>query len=107
MQSSNLSLNLANYVSIENAVLTGSSGLNLTGSDTNADSLFGNDGANILDGKAGADYMNGGKGNDIYLVDNYDIVEETYTQAEGGGIDLVIANPNDNFTFIYRPTLKT
>lgn len=105
VQSANLSLNLANYANIYNATLTGSATLNLTGSDY-ANSLIGNNAANILDGKAGADYMNGGKGNDTYFVDNYDIVEETYTQAEGGGIDLVIANPNDNFTFTLSANIE-
>ena len=95
VQSANLSLDLNNIKFnniIENAGLLGTAALNLTGNGGNNE-LTGNAGANILDGKGGNDTMDGGKGNDTYIVDNVgDVVEEDFTQLEGGGIDLVKAN---------------
>src|SRR6185369_9011717 len=51
VQSANLSLDLtkAQYANVENAALTGSAALNLTGNSV-ANTLTGNDGNNTLDG---------------------------------------------------------
>ena len=53
----------------ENLTLTGTDAINATGNELN-NILIGNDGDNKLDGQTGADTMQGGKGNDIYFVDN-------------------------------------
>ena len=65
-----LDLNTPNWGgSIENARLTGTTAINLTGSATN-NYLIGNGGANVLDGRDGSkDTLEGGLGNDIYYVD--------------------------------------
>ncbi|MDY0870629.1 DUF4214 domain-containing protein [Dongia rigui] len=58
---------------------------NLTGSAF-ADELTGDDQDNRLDGGVGADKLYGGKGNDIYIVDDKgDVIEE----LNGDGIDVV------------------
>jgi Ca2+-binding RTX toxin-like protein len=57
--------------------------LTLTAGNTNGTGnadpnlIVGSDGDNILDGKAGADTLRGGKGNDTYIVDGLDTVDET------------------------------
>lgn len=74
---------------IENLTLIGGAAINGIGNDRN-NVLIGNVAANILDGGAGADILEGGKGNDTYIVDNAgDVVVETFTAAQGGGIDVV------------------
>jgi Ca2+-binding RTX toxin-like protein len=70
---------------IENAGLTGTGALNLTG-DGSANKLTGNDGAIKIDGKGGADDMAGGKGNDTYVVDD---AGDKVTEKLGEGTDLV------------------
>ncbi|HMX22418.1 MAG TPA: type I secretion C-terminal target domain-containing protein, partial [Accumulibacter sp.] len=53
--------------------------------------LTGNDGNNILNGFTGGDTLIGGKGDDIYIVFGAnDVVSETLTKANGGGMDLVV-----------------
>jgi Ca2+-binding RTX toxin-like protein len=54
---------------VENLTLQGSADLQAYG-NSDANTLTGNAGNNILDGDAGADTMIGGAGNDVYLVDN-------------------------------------
>jgi Ca2+-binding RTX toxin-like protein len=84
---------------IERGLLTGATGLSLTGNEQ-ANVLYGNSGANVLrglagddwlNGNAGADTMYGGMGNDTYIVDNArDVADET----GGNGIDTVISSVN-------------
>ena len=84
-----ISYTLAN--GLEHLVLLGSA-LNGTGNSA-ANTITGNDGANILDGLGGADTLIGGKGADTYIVDDVnDVVEESVSNAAGGGIDLVKAS---------------
>ncbi|MGQ0533245.1 MAG: beta strand repeat-containing protein, partial [Caulobacteraceae bacterium] len=66
---------IANGVVIENA--TGGSG---------ADTLIGNDAANILNGGAGADTMTGNAGDDTYVVDN---PSDAVNESSGGGADTI------------------
>jgi serralysin len=56
VRSSSISLNLSNYVNVENLTLTGSSNLNLTGNDSN-NTLTCNTGNNIIDGNGGTDVV--------------------------------------------------
>jgi Ca2+-binding RTX toxin-like protein len=87
LQSAVLSLNLAQtkFANIENAVLTGSLALSLTGS-SGANTLTGNAGANLIDGNGGGDTMIGGGGNDTYIIRSFfDEVLET----PAGGTDTV------------------
>src|SRR6185295_12980705 len=89
-----ISVNLATLAggAIEHAVLLGQDALNATGNGVN-NALTGNDGKNILDGGGGNDVLTGGKGDDTYVIDNVsDFIQETYTNAEGGGIDTVLIN---------------
>jgi Ca2+-binding RTX toxin-like protein len=70
---------------VERLTLLGSSDLNATGNWLD-NSLTGNAGNNILDGLSGADRMAGGKGDDIYIVDN---VGDVVVEAAGSGTDTV------------------
>ena len=54
---------------VENLTLTGSADLQAYG-NSDANTLTGNAGNNLLDGEGGADTMLGGAGNDVYFVDN-------------------------------------
>lgn len=89
------------FANVENATLTGTLNLNLTGNNL-FNILTGNSGANVLDGGGGgeADSMSGGAGNDTYIVDNAgDLLKDT------SGVDLVnssvsfaLANGLENLT---------
>jgi Ca2+-binding RTX toxin-like protein len=54
--------------------------------NTDNNLIVGSDGDNILDGKAGADTLRGGKGNDTYIVDGTDTVDE---ETGGDGEDTI------------------
>jgi len=73
-------------LNLEKLILTGSANINGNGNAL-ANTLFGNNGSNLLNGLAGADDMRGGAGNDTYIVDNIgDLVIET---SAAGGTDTV------------------
>lgn len=84
-----LAINLATLGGgqVENAVLSGTAAVNLTG-NTLANRLEGNAANNVLNGGAGADIMIGGAGNDTYYVDN---VADVVTELSGGGTDTVFS----------------
>ena len=86
---------IAFNVTIENAI--GGNGSDwLIGNNAN-NSLTGGAGADVIKGGAGADTMDGGVGYDTFEVDNeFDIVTESLTFAQGGGIDMV--NSSASFT---------
>jgi Ca2+-binding RTX toxin-like protein len=75
VRSSTISLDLANYLNVENVTLGGSAALFARG----------NSGANILNGESNssANNLDGGAGNDTYFVGVGDIVNDT------SGVDLV------------------
>ena len=70
--------------------LIGNGGNNILSGLDGDDALNGGAGDDSLDGGVGADSLIGGAGNDIYVVDDLgDIVIETLTIAQLGGIDTV------------------
>lgn len=97
VRSATISIFLDNYENVENAILTGSGALSVTGSYL-ANKIVGNSGANILDGGdgndrldggAGADRMIGGWGSDTIYVDSIgDVVVEN---AADLGTDTVVS----------------
>jgi Ca2+-binding RTX toxin-like protein len=79
---------------VEYLVLSGSGNLDGTGS-TDDNTLIGNNQNNRLDGSRGADSMAGGRGDDVYVVDDLgDRVLEITTNGEGiqQGTDLVYSS---------------
>lgn len=71
--------------SIENARLTGTSALNLTGSSAN-NRMLGNTAINVLEGRGGIDTLEGGLGNDIYYVDTTtDALIEVSNESDASG----------------------
>ncbi len=96
----NLTLNLNNYLNIENVTLSGIAALNATGNALN-NLLTGNGGNNTLDGGAGNDTLNGGAGvdsliggvgDDTYIVDT---TTDTVRELANEGTDTI----NVNYTF--------
>jgi Ca2+-binding RTX toxin-like protein len=79
---------------VENASVTGTVAINLTGNDQSniligngvANILTGNGGDDVLVGGAGNDTMIGGEGNDVYVVD---AALDVITEAADAGIDTV------------------
>jgi Ca2+-binding RTX toxin-like protein len=73
---------------VETLQLTGTANIDATG-NSQANTLLGNDGNNVLNGLAGADMMAGGKGDDVYYVDN---VGDKAVELQGAGTDTVYAS---------------
>lgn len=89
---------------VENLELIGNAIYGTGNSDANT--IKGNDGNNVLDGRGGADQMIGGLGNDTYIVDN---LGDTTIELAGQGTDTVIASVGfslrDQSQFIENLTL--
>lgn len=85
---------------IETLVLTGPNALSATG-NSQANILVGNDGANTLNGLGGIDRMSGGKGDDIYYVDN---AGDRTIELANEGVDTVFSSVSFNLggTFIEK-----
>ena len=88
VQSGNINLDLStqgNWVGIENAKLTGTTNLNVTGREGN-NILIGNKGTNVLNGADGFDKLEGDLGNDTYIVDSTtDILVEVANETDTAG----------------------
>jgi len=87
---SSVTISLADGVhvkgSIENLVLTGSSGINATGSGL-VDHITGNTGSNIIEGGVGADILDGGAGTDTLSYKNSSLgvnISLQMSSASGG-----------------------
>src|SRR5882724_1227494 len=87
-----IDLGLIGYNGIEDAALTGTSGLSATG-DEQDNHLTGNGGANLLSGKDGADTLIGGAGNDT--LDGGAGVDIDSLAGGLGNDTYVIAAPDD------------
>ena len=72
---------------VENLTLTGSADLQAYG-NSDANTLTGNAGNDLLNGEGGADTMLGGAGNDVYFVDN---IGDQVVENPGEGIDAVLS----------------
>ncbi len=107
VESKSINLDLGaqgNWVDIENARLTGTSNLNITGRETN-NYLKGNDGSNVLNGGDGIDTLEGALGNDTYVVDTAtDVLIEVTNQVDSFGkiktgfIDTIQSNATFNMS---------
>lgn len=75
---------------VENLTLQGTAAINGTG-NTLANTIIGNDAANMIDGGAEAGTMIGHGGNDTYLVDNQN---DAITEGASGDIDTLISSVN-------------
>ena len=73
---------------VENLVLTGIGNLTGAGNEL-ANVITDNDGDNLIDGGAGADELRGGKGNDVYIVDD---ANDTVSERADAGTDTVRAS---------------
>jgi Ca2+-binding RTX toxin-like protein len=79
---------------VETLVLQGSGNLQGYG-NSQANTLYGNIGNNLVNGEGGADVMRGGLGNDVYFVDDAgDLVFEN----SGEGTDAVLATVNQTLS---------
>ena len=93
-------VSLSLVANLENAVLQGSAGFNLTGNTSNNslignsgdNTLVGNDGNDVLKGMTGADTMIGGLGDDTYFVNQ---AGDSVIEVDGQGTDTV----NSDVTF--------
>jgi Ca2+-binding RTX toxin-like protein len=81
------SVSYALTANVEKLVLTGEASLNGTGNEL-SNIITGNDSDNILDGGASFDELRGGKGNDTYIVADFDAI----TENEGEGTDTIKAS---------------
>ncbi len=110
VQSGNVTLDLSTsttWFDIENARLTGTSNLNVTGQGSN-NYLIGNGGSNFLDGKNGIDKLEGGLGDDFYFVDTTtdtlievaNVKDATTGKIKAGWIDTI----NSTVTFSLAKT---
>jgi Ca2+-binding RTX toxin-like protein len=81
---------------VEHLTLDGTNSINGTGNDL-SNIIAGNDAGNTLDGKAGVDRLEGGKGNDVYVIDATDTIIELADQ----GTDTV------EITDVYAPDVET
>src|SRR5581483_1724392 len=105
---SDTTVNLENFPTVDDLVLTGHANINgtgnardnvITGNDGNnvlkggagSDTLIGGDGNDQLSGGTGDDVMVGGRGNDTYFVDspNDAVVENLPASQQGGSADEV------------------
>jgi Ca2+-binding RTX toxin-like protein len=84
------SVNYALTPDVETLLLQGNADLQSFGNAL-ANTIFGNNGNNLIDGRSGADVMAGGGGNDTYFVDN---VADAVVESAGGGSDAVFASVN-------------
>lgn len=82
---------------IENLTLTGTAAVGI--GNAQANTIIGNDVANVLDGKGGRDTLKGGKDNDTYQVDLVKVgtgatatvkLEDTLTEGLNQGIDTIL-----------------
>lgn len=91
-------------LNVEELRLTGSANVSAFGSAA-ADTIVGNDGNNVIDGRGGADIMRGGRGDDVYYVDNSaDKVIEL--QGAGQGNDIVYASVSYDLAATFVETLR-
>ena len=103
IRSGAFSLDLADFINVENLTLTGNQEFDLTGDDSNnvltgnsaANTLIGGGGADTFIGGGGADFFLGGAGNDIYELDSNN---DQIVEFNGDGTDLArSAVTNVNF----------
>ncbi|MFC3080128.1 glycosyl hydrolase family 28-related protein [Phenylobacterium terrae] len=79
------SVSLTLWDNVENAILTGTADLSVTGNGK-GNHLTGNGGANLIDGGLGSDTMQGGAGDDTYVVN---VTSDVVIEGAGAGIDTV------------------
>lgn len=78
-------------VNVEVMYLGGTGNINATGRADQNETLYGNNGNNVLNGLGGADFMEGSLGNDTYYVDDLgDLVAEFSGLSDGN--DLIYAS---------------
>ena len=94
------SIALLNFANIENASLSGTFAVNLTGTDT-ANVLTGNSGANNIRGAGGADRLTGGTGIDdfeyLFVTDSSLAARDTITDFVAGTDNIDISKLSSTF----------